>query len=395
MKMKVVFALATIVFLLGCFTQPGPVVVHNKTTKDNDTTNQTPPATINTSKGCEVFSDQQLRDNCHMNRITGGYSQDIGVCEKIDDPTLRDKCTHFLALKDVSLCEKISSLSMDLRDDCYYSHADSIGDETLCMKIEGEALKTECQNKRIDEKCSGLDDYEQTICYATEKNAPEICEQTNQTNKCYIEIAKKTKNLEICELITSAASNKACAGIVTGNYEVCKELEYNTTEDTCYQKIAIELNNYSICENTVTETYINECYETLALMNNFPSLCKKLVKEPQRDMCYYNVGVRFNDVDVCSLVLESGKRDLCRVAVAKSLGEPYICGVVENNYFRNYQCFPTIMSGDYEISLESCEKINAEHMSWRDECFLKVSEDTGNSTICDYIQTESIKSRCS
>ncbi|MFH1448300.1 MAG: hypothetical protein ABIG39_05545 [Candidatus Micrarchaeota archaeon] len=396
MKTSIIVILAVTVLLLGCSSPPGPVIVPNKTIENTTGELNTSGIIIDSPKGCEEIDDPQQRDNCYMSRITTDPMLGISLCYKIENSRIQDRCIYVLSTENITYCPKISQGSIDLRDDCFYLHASDTNDKLLCSDITDKTLMKKCIREISVRECGLLGEYDSAVCLVLANNDPSYCADINGSQECYLEVAKKLPDVSACGFIENKVDEMACMGIVSGDYGACMAFDYNTTQDSCYEKIAVDLNDYSICGTLLsTETYINSCYQTLAVVNNKPALCTNLKTEPQRDLCYYLVGKGNNDYRVCNSIIETGRRDLCRIDVAKGLVDPSVCSNVENNYIRNYQCYSNIISGKgYTIDIESCGRIPKEDMDWKDECFLRIFRETQDSTICGYIQQESIRSRC-
>ncbi len=402
MAVKVLFVsvlgFLSLLFLFGCFSQPGGrQVIFNDTNPVTPIFNDTGPVVINATGGCDDLLDPHLRDNCYFNKVSKNPNEDISVCYKIKDARLKDRCVYLLGIAKMEFCPQISDSSLDLRDDCFYSNAESSGKDSICMRIRNMTMVDKCKNAIAQNACANTDEYSKNFCLAARDKDPKYCGLiANKSQECYFDLAKNLSDSSICGKIENQPLNKACETLITGDFSLCKQLQYNTSWDACYQTVAIETNNYSVCDLTVTDTYINACHETLALMNNFPSLCSHLVSEPARDQCYFDVGVKFRDPETCAKIKTSESRDLCAHKMAIAAVRPYFCGFISNDYMRAYQCYGELFfPSRYNITLDLCKEIRNEDIVMKDQCFLTMRERTGNSSICDLITTDSIKARCS
>jgi hypothetical protein len=397
MKKTAVLLLALAVLLLGCVSpQAGPVIIGNNTGGEMEK-NETGQVKINATGDCPDLLDSVMRDNCYLNKVTTGALKDVSICYKISDDKLRDRCIYMLALENIELCPQISAASINLRDDCFYAHAESTGMESTCFRIRDPELLKKCQGAIAQKLCGGLGDYEKTLCLAIKTQTPALCaNDVNHSQDCYFDVAMNLSDTSACGKLENQATRRACEVIITKNYGLCDMFEFNTSSDACYKLVAVELDNYTLCDKTVTATYINDCHEALAIQDNAPSLCGDMVSELRRNQCYANVASKHISPEVCAKITEPGIRDRCRLEIAKATVDPSVCSLVENNYQRNYQCFSQIISmKEYPLNVDACSRITADFLQWRDECLVRVAQETGNLTICGLIQTEAVKSRCS
>lgn len=396
MKKTAILLVALVVLFFGCLSPQSSSVVIRNETGGNIQKNETVPIKINATGDCTDLLDSSMRDNCYMNKITKGMLKDVSICYKITDEKLRDRCIYTLALENIELCPQISSVSLNLRDDCFYSHAESTGNEATCFRIRDPELLKKCQGAIADKACAGLDEYNTTLCLALKTRNPALCASSvNHSQECFWTVAKNFSDSSICGNLTSQATSRACEAVITNNVDLCADFTFNTTSDGCYQLFAIDKNNPAICDKTVTETYITSCHQALALMNNRPDLCSHAVSEPERDQCYKAVAIKHLTADVCNSIKEAGVSDRCKIEVAKAVPDAVICGLVNNSYQRNYQCYTTIIaSKDYPITMDMCSRISTNDLQWKDECYARMAKELGNSTICNLIQTEGLKARC-
>jgi hypothetical protein len=397
MNGKAFLLIAFILLFSGCFSQPTKPAYGGNNETVIPEANNTPSVTVNITGGCEDLLDANLRNNCIYDTVMNNATKDSAACYKIIDQSLRDRCMYVIAASDPKTCGLISDASIELRDNCYYSHADATGKDEYCLKIADASKAKKCNDLLLERLCNQSNDYEQAFCLAKKTKMPEYCEPLNiSRQKCYLELAKEFSNESICASIDTLTTRKACEGIISGNYDLCLMLPFNSSQDACYQVIAVDKNDDAICDKTVTDTYINSCHEELALMNNKPSLCSHSVSELQKNLCYKDVAIKYGQVETCVSIIEDGIRDSCRMEIAKALGEPALCTSVENPYFRNFVCYNQVLASNNQsvLSLQKCDGIPENDMSWRDECYKRMAILTGNFSICDMIHDEGIKSRC-
>ena len=392
-----VFGFLSFLLLFGCFTQPGAgQVIFNDTNPITPIINNTVIVVSNATGACDDLLDPHLRDNCYFNKVSKNPNENLSICYKIKDARLKDRCVYLLGVAKMEFCPQISELSLDLRDDCFYSNAESSGKDSICMRIRNMTLVEKCKNAISLKACSGTDEYSKNLCLAVNSKDPDYCGLiVNRSQECYFDLAKNISDSSICDRITNQITRTACAALILRDVSLCNNLPYNTSSDVCYQTIAIETNNYSVCDLTVTNTYINACHESLALLNNFPSLCSHLVSEPARDQCYKKVAVKFREPETCDQIKYKDGRDLCRHDMAIEAVRPYLCGFIENYYMRAYQCYNELFfPGRYVLTVDLCKEIRVEDQLWKDQCYLTMRERTGNSSLCGLISSETIKARC-
>ncbi len=390
-------ALFALLVLFGCVSPPGGgQIVINDTEGPIVIINDTGPVVINVTGMCEDLTEPHARDNCYFNKISKDPGGDVSTCYNIKDNRLRDRCIYLLGVKNMEFCPQISAESLDLRDDCFYSNAESSGKDIVCLRIRNETIMKKCQSALAQKACSGLDEYNATFCLAVKTKNPALCAGfVNESQICYFNLAINLSDTSICENVKNAIPRKACEAIILNTPDICTQLTYDTEQDACYYTFAVEKNNETICDRTTTVIYINLCHGDLALKNNKPSLCEQLYTEPDREKCYRKVAVKYFDLGICDKIKLKEWRDGCRHEMAISASRPYYCGFIENDYMRVYDCYTQLfLPGKYNITLQSCSEIRDDDIAWRDQCYLSLYNVDKNSSICNYIQTDAIKSRC-
>ena len=211
---------------------------------------------------CESEKDQEKRDSCYldevMSPVSGLSSQKrISTCEKIISSEKKDKCYWNVAHFSPELCEKISvpsyqydsihyidqssftcktyeQLGLYSQDEinkisCYLWVAEQLNEEFPCEKISDRCWRDFCYAKLIiwwrlyDLSLCGKIDNQciKNLCEAVVRKDSSICEKVavceknpevrrDDTDICYLEIAKLTNDPTLCEKIYYSPKKNEC-----------------------------------------------------------------------------------------------------------------------------------------------------------------------------------------
>jgi hypothetical protein len=135
-------------------------------------------------------------------------------------------------------------------------------------------------------------------------------------NRCYQELAEKTKDVSICDNITRPSSI---------------EKSPNDYKWFCYEEVAHAQNDPAICD-LIPEVTLNErngntqrkdrCYQWF-------NLCEKIQSISNRDGCYTNKAEFTKDIQSCELVSEK-MRDYCYSRMAFHNKNAAYCEYIQN-----------------------------------------------------------------
>jgi hypothetical protein len=413
MRLNLALLAVVLLLLFGCISYNPP-----EEPKKNETVNLPPPLEVQ----CFEILNRTEGDRCYYNDAI--EKNNLTACSFIFSDSLRDSCNLRFAvnLTDSSLCVRITN--KDTRDDCYHTLAPLAGIVT-CNKIENDTLRKKCRLELGDESvlCEGIiGDYDYKLCVAKAKNNYSICKEIeNQSfwDDCYLNFAKSKGNYSICRLLSSSGgrdncflyfanlnSNSSlcnnisfnytqylCLTRITGDYTLCNELTSYLERDSCFEVFASEHNKPLLCLNISTHLYQDRCYTDIAVKSKDASLCSRITCYEcitDKDDCYFQVANATLDPSSCGMIMDLLKRDLCYLETAKISSVPSFCSGIENTYRRN-TCFSSIIYNQkYEPS--GCAGIT--YQNWNDECYKKIAVDRKNSTLCQNIADQFIRSDC-
>jgi CRISPR/Cas system CSM-associated protein Csm5 (group 7 of RAMP superfamily) len=120
----------------------------------------------------------------------------------------------------------------------------------------------------------------------------DIAQCTNETDifkkiSCLVSLAKKYKNVDICDKTTNEGVRFQCYAIYaehSKDWEVCKLIpnknaEYQSLISGCISDVASVLENYELCENIQTTGIKDSCYLKIFRKTKNYKLCEK-IKDP-------------------------------------------------------------------------------------------------------------------
>ena len=171
--------------------------------------------------GSSSTSFSYTKANCYSNALPVGL--DPSKCENLDRE-YRDNCYAEIGIKtgNESLCNKISNFSTGSKEDCYFSAAIKTNNSELCNKT--------------------IFDYQGRKIFTSDYQG---------RDNCYLSIFGKTKNINVCLLLSSIRTRNNClsqVAIITKNSSICNliSLEVGENTDRLAEKRSSCLNNSAI-----------------------------------------------------------------------------------------------------------------------------------------------------
>ncbi|NOQ56317.1 MAG: hypothetical protein GQ477_05955 [Nanohaloarchaea archaeon] len=134
-----------------------------------------------------------------------------------------------------------------------------------------------------------------------------LCEKTGDSfkDKCYIDAAVKSKDIKLCERVTSETLQQACKAIVLNDPRLCEEISEEDIRDERYRlcngligdgnktaKIAvkeseiIDSDDLVECEKIDDASARDKCYVLIAETGKDESLCEKIGDDGVKGICY-------------------------------------------------------------------------------------------------------------
>jgi hypothetical protein len=413
MKPYTAVCILLLLLLLGCVSYSPPP-------EQNASQNSNQSAVVELQ--CFQIVNQDDGDRCYYNNAI--EKNNLTACSFIFSSSLMDSCNLRFAvnLSDPTLCERISN--GDTKDDCYHTIAPTAGIVT-CNKIENASLRKKCHLELGDESvlCPDMSaNYDYNLCMAKSKNNYSICKDiTNQSlwDECYFDFAKVKSNYTICGLLSSSGDRDSCfqyfanltsnASLcdnisfiyvrylcitrLTGDYARCNELSDYLQKDSCFEIFASEHSAPNLCLNISTNLYQDMCFTDIAMKSRDASICSRMICYEcinDREQCYLKVANATLDPSPCGRITDLMNEDLCYLTVAKTSSNPSYCSPMQNDYRRS-TCYSSIIYGQ-SFAPSTCADIN--YTNWKDECYQKAAISSKNSTLCQSITDQFIKSNC-
>ena len=254
------FVLITLLILTGCSQ-----VIQNYPTSD-----------FNPEDLCNKISNDGKREACKEN-IGEKPEKTFADCDTISNPSMKYECIAYVNAKNPNI--------------------------TICNEIPSEIWRDYC-----------------LISVAVDLEDVEMCNQLNEKNgyrtKCYIDIAKKTKNPQLCEDVENNAQENCIASVAINStdVELCNQL--TSLKENCKSEISVLTNDLDLC----LESGENTCIIKIAASRGDESLCNYY----QQDSCYFAVARDAGKPEVCKKVNKSNY-DSCLAESAKGILNPYLC----------------------------------------------------------------------
>lgn len=129
----------------------------------------------------------------------------------------KDICIAAVAevVLDVKLCQRVNDPI--LKDNCLYSYALKKQDLAVCNQILTEGTRSECNELLVLIKpgyCEGLPTEKQDICFfrrgANLENTGDCVKSGKMKDLCYVQVAKRLKDKSICNNIQSDFAKRNC-----------------------------------------------------------------------------------------------------------------------------------------------------------------------------------------
>lgn len=185
------------------------------------------------------------------------------------------------------------------------------------------------------------------------KEAREECSQFSEESteflNCYINLAKKYKDPEFCNIELVNPHNeegffqKICLyymyedEISKGECEKTPEL----IQDSCYGTLSRV--DITACEKVVGLDNRDSCYDQANVLNPNAETCPKIKNLDLRNACYFDTAKKTNDATLCSKIPDEDLEAICIQAVGKTTGEVN-CEVLDDSETKDYCYFENALS---------------------------------------------------
>jgi antitoxin component YwqK of YwqJK toxin-antitoxin module len=214
----------------------------------------------------------------------------------------------------------------------------------LCDFITGPEMKKECKGTIASDRCNELQD-------------------TDQKEKCLINIARASKDIKDCDKISSSDGKDACRkylGEDNSNSDYCMKINDADAKDECIAMVALQKKDKELCKRIQGDDAKGLCLVFLMSEEGKidKSVCDKMKSGWIKDMCIECYAVSVKDMSICSQVNDADSLHMCQMMVGVVLNDSRICATFKEESDRDlcYSMFGLILDKKY------CAKIINEEM---------------------------------
>lgn len=177
--------------------------------------------------------------------------------------------------------------------------------------------------------------------------------------------------------------------ISTANISSCKKIKMEPLKEACISEIGIAVNDLNICQG-LDETTQGSCYAKIAINNQDESTCQLIKSNYWWDICHYEIGIAKNKVTICSEMYDQERAGECFAKIAEAKKDESSCSLIPKKTSR-YFCYIKLALIKGNVSI--CNRID--NSVWRDgNCIKRVAENSSNASICELITIANIKQDC-
>ncbi len=279
----------------------------------------------------DPYYNERIRS---ISRSVGAIrANDSGLCA-IDNDSIDKTCISYL--------ERFRSMPESPPDEKGkdYSLPDGkINVTGLCGLISNTGARTVCLERALwnDQLSLGSNSIESLKLYGD----PGVCSgypAPKNRDSCLSAIGIMFLNTTICDSIMDPLSRTYCIteiGKYAGRTELCKTQQ--CMEEAIYT-LAKKTKDISLCDNLTSRTpYPAEaCYSYLATILLNHTACDLLHYETGRDICYASVGSnpKSYNSSLCRLIIDPGKKDECYFSIGAGMKDAAACNAIQNQHRR-------------------------------------------------------------
>lgn len=211
--------------------------------------------------------------------------------------------------------------------------------------------------------------------------APEVQEKTREylllecsmkpggyfRDDCYEGVARLYRDTSICDRIANDPNDHHRAvcyekiALMTFNISICDMIEWNYSQDLCYEEVAEALQDPVLCERIKNHlSFRDDCYANIAPGLGDADLCEKIRKDSVSiwESCIENVAMHNKDPAICDRLGEGADQAYCLIRLAEEIRDPSVCERVLDQGHKDH-CYHKMSQLLKDKSL--CKKIKAEH----------------------------------
>lgn len=360
-------------------------------------------------------------DDCY--KKVAAFKEDQKICSKIKDSqeivgNKRNECFTTLATikQDYIICDNIS-FSYDVvygysnypKYDCYAEIAGVKYDLSICELIQKEFEKDRKEDyqkkglrtdRLVDLPLEQISSYRQcvinvavvtqnsSLCELIKKNPPsaqgEQKEMGEQINFCYLGIAKKNFNPELCEKITRQAVKDDCyksIGIALLDPRYCEKIVGDIGRNTCFLEIASKIKDAKYCYKISDKLYKDKCFGEVAKTSNDIKNCQQIKDNDKHDDCLSQFAKSQDNLTICDEMRQNEKKWFCYENYAIQNKRKDLCVPINDEYIRSV-CFKEIALIGQDETL--CDKISKKYNMFN-ECYVEIAKSKQDESICNKI----------
>lgn len=266
----------------------------------------------------------------------------------------------------------------------------------------------------LSASCGTIKDPQLTdLCiraYANARNDSSLCKNITQGDDrdgCYCDMAWKTKEPKLCDVIQSNNTKTLCKAAFDLDPSACRDITNADMQCECYLGMILPAENESLCEDVNPTACRGRCFYEYAVRYDKPELCQR-AEDGSRDSCYRVVAEANLDPSACSGSMQSS--DICYLDMAAGLGDPTLCGNITYSKKdlirwcnaaakRNDSLCDAVKDGwtdciYYLARLTGDESIceRTDDKTWG--CYIALAEYGRDPALCERIKGASEKDRC-
>jgi hypothetical protein len=240
--------------------------------------------------------------------------------------------------------------------------------------------KTSVANNACTAECVDNNPQLMDLCIRAYANAckdQSICggiRPGDNRDGCYNDLAGKTNDSLLCELIAGNNTKALCKAGFDKNPSVCREITNADMQCDCYLSGVLQAGNMSQCENVFPAACRSRCFYEYAVTNDMPELCQR-ADDGSRDSCYLKVAEENLDLSACAKV-QTQNTELCYLDMAVGLADASICDNI--TYLDRSYKYWCLAAAGRNVSL--CDRVGKD--KWP-ECVYYAARLTGDESICE------------
>jgi hypothetical protein len=369
MLLLVVLGGGVLIFLFMAHPVPGPPVPQPPGPGANATAN--------------VSANLTCDDQCMLQNAVSSGSAD--ECLNISNVSTRQTCYLLLSNTSVSVCLRLESEAAQV--ECVSHHAVLNNDLSICSLL-AEPGATSCM--AAINPCYARNGTPRLLCLALASKNYTMC---GSNRECVLNYSQATGNVDACSQLTLVADQFGCWAMVSGK-DKCSDLTLQSQKDLCYEVFAIRTDDHLLCQAITPDSlYQTECLSYFSARLGDYHICDAGLTLNNRWICYSNYSLVSGDISGCAGIspYATTARFKCYYAFAISWGNPSVCDQFGDPSEIN-SCYVGSIMNNTRLNYSNCAAIGLSQ--WKNKCYTAAAKLANDSSICEYIQTQSEMNSC-